>query len=247
MVKIVVYLLGFALSFIELVLSFFNKSLCDAYSCKLVASYVRYGEFTLTLIGLFVFLSLIILELSKFKFKESFIEAILTAALSAEGLLFAFQIFSLKIICYFCFSIFLIFFVSVLLRILERHYFMFLAIFCFLSVFGIGFFIMPNLSPLQKGYDLFYSKTCPHCEKTIDFLKNAHISVNLYDANEYKNFLNNLDINRIPILFVNNDERKEFIIGQENIENFFKINNYNQNFSIFNQNQTCIIGDNCTK
>lgn len=247
MVKIVVYLLGFALSFIELVLSFFNKSLCDAYSCKLVANYVRYGEFTLILIGVFVFLFLIILEISKFKHKDYLIDAILTAALSAEGLLLAFQIFSLKIICYFCFSIFLIFFVSVFLRILEKRYFMFLALFSFLSVFGIGFFIMPNLSSLQKGYDLFYSKTCPHCEKTINFLKNAHISVNLYDASKYKSFLNNLGINQIPILFVNSDERKEFIIGQENIENFFKTKNSNQNFIIFNQNQTCIIGDNCTK
>ncbi|MGB9755462.1 MAG: hypothetical protein ACPLXO_01150 [Desulfurella sp.] len=245
--KIVIYLFGFTLSFIELILSFYNKSLCDAYSCKLVASYVRYGEYTLILIGVFVFLFLIMLELSRFKLKEYFIEAILTAAFSVEGLLLAFQIFSLRTICYFCFSIFLIFFISVLLRLLEKRYSMFFAVFCFLSVFGIGFFIMPNLSPLKKGYDLFYSKTCPHCENTIAFLKNSHINVNLYDANEYKNFLNNININQIPILFVNNDEKKEFIVGQENIENYFKISAFKQNYSIFNQNQTCIIGDNCTK
>ena len=76
MKKIAVYSLGFLLSFIELVLSFFNKSLCDAYSCKLVASYVKFGEYVLILIGVVVFLILISLELSKLKFKDYLIDAI---------------------------------------------------------------------------------------------------------------------------------------------------------------------------
>lgn len=245
--KIVVYFLGFTLSFIELVLSFFNKSLCDAYSCKLVANYVRYGESILILIGVVTFLSLILLELSKLRLKEHLIDAILIAALSSEGLLLSFQIFSLKVICYFCFSIFLIFLIIVIVRLIQKHYLMIFAFVSFISVFFVGYLVMPNLSPLSYGYDLFYSKTCPHCERTIAFLKNAHINVNLYNVNEYKNFLNNIGINQVPVLFVNLKDQKKFIVGQENIEKYFSKPKPNINYNFFNENQTCIIGNNCTK
>ncbi|OSS43023.1 Vitamin K epoxide reductase [Desulfurella amilsii] len=247
MKRIAIYLLGFVLSFIELVLAFFHKSLCEAYACKLVASYVKYGEFVLILTGVIVFFILTLLELSRFNFKDYLIDAILIAALSTEGLLLSFQIFSLKVICYFCFSIFLIFLIIVVWRLLEKHYSMFFAILGFLSVFCIGFFIMPNLSPLRQGYDLFYSKTCPHCEKTISFLRNSHINVNLYDAQDYKNFLNNIGIDEVPVLFVNLKDQKRFVIGEENIQKYFSQSSQNSNYNFFNKNQTCIIGDNCTK
>lgn len=247
MKRIAIYLLGFALSFIELVLTFFHKSLCEAYTCKLVASYVKYGEFVLILIGVVVFLILILLELSKLSLKDYLIDAVLIAALSTEGLLLSFQIFSLKVICYFCFSIFLIFLISVVWRLLAKHYSMLFAIFGFFSVFFIGFFIMPNLSPLKQGYDLFYSKTCPHCEKTIAYLKTSRINVNLYDAQDYKNFLNNIGIGEVPVLFINLKDQKKFIVGEENIERYFSVNSQNSNYNFFNENQTCIIGDNCTK
>jgi len=245
--KIAVYSLGFLLSFIELVLSFFNKSLCDAYSCKLVASYVKFGEYVLILIGVVVFLILISLELSKLKFKDYLIDAILIAALSSEGLLLSFQIFSLKVVCYFCFSIFLIFLIIAIVRLIQKHYLMIFAFASFISVFFIGYLVMPNLSPLSYGYDLFYSETCRHCEKTIVFLKKSHINVNLYNVNEYKNFLNNIGINQVPVLFVNLKDQKKFIVGQENIERYFSKSELNVNYKFFNENQTCIIGDNCTK
>ncbi|MGE4547071.1 MAG: glutaredoxin domain-containing protein [Desulfurella sp.] len=247
MKRITIYLLGFALSFIELILAFFHKSLCEAYACKLVASYVKYGEFVLILVGVVVFLILILLELSKSSIKDYLIDAVLIAALSTEGLLLSFQIFSLKVICYFCFSIFLIFLIAAIWRLLTKHYTMFFAIFGFLSVFFIGYFIMPNLSSLKQGYDLFYSKTCPHCEKTIAFLKTAHINVNLYDAQDYKNFLNNIGIDEVPVLFINLKDQKKFIVGEENIEKHFSANSQNSNYNFFSENQTCIIGDNCTK
>lgn len=247
MKKIAIYLVGFTLSLIELFLSFFHKSLCNAYACKLVASYVKYGEFVLILLGVVVFLILILLELSKLKFKDYLIDAILIAALSTEGLLLSFQIFSLHVVCYFCFSIFLIFLSSVMWRLLAKHYSMFFAIFGFLSVFSMGFFIMPNLSPLKQGYDLFYSKTCPHCERTIVFIKNSHVDVNLYDAQDYKNFLNNIGIDEVPVLFVNLKDQKKFIVGEENIKNFFSVGFQGSYFNFFNKNQTCTIGNNCTK
>ncbi len=247
MVKIFFYLLGCVLSFIELVLSFYNKSLCDAYSCKLVASYVKFGESVIISLGIVCFLILLLLELSKFKFKNHLIDAILIGSLSSEGLLLSFQIFSLKVICYFCFTIFLIFLIIVILRLITKHYSMVFAIFGFLSVFFLGFLVMPNLSPLSEGYDLFYSKKCPHCEKTIAFLKKSNINVKLYDANEYKNFLSNIGINQVPVLFVNLSNKKEFIIGQENIEKFFSQSLSNTHYNFFNENQTCTIGDNCSK
>ncbi len=254
MVKITIYVLGFALSLIELVLSFFHKSLCDAYSCKLVASYVKYGESVIIFIGVVVFFVLIILELSKHNLKEYIIDTILISAFATEGLLLSFQIFSLKVICYFCFSIFLIFLILVVLRLLQKHYSMLFAIGAFISVFFMSFLIMPNLSPLKSGYDLFYSKTCPHCEKTVVFLEKMHISINKYSAQNYRNFLNNIGINEIPVLFVNLPNEKKFVIGQENIEKYFgsrpQNNSYNfqnNNYNILNNSQTCIIGDNCTK
>jgi len=245
--RIAIYLFGFTLSFVELVLTFFHKSLCEANTCKLVASYVKYGEFVLILIGVIVFLILILLELSKLSLKDFIIDAVLIAALSVEGLLLSFQIFSLKVICYFCFSIFLIFLISVVWRLLAKDYSMLFAILGFFSVFFIGFFIMPNLSSLKQGYDLFYSKTCPHCEKTIAFLKASHVNVNLYDAQDYKNFLNNIGINEVPVLFINLKDQKKFIVGEENIERYFSLKPKNNNYNFFNQTQTCIIGDNCTK
>ena len=113
----------------------------------------------------------------------------------------------------------------------------------FISVFFIGYLVMPNLSPLSYGYDLFYSETCRHCEKTIVFLKKSHINVNLYNVNEY----NNIGINQVPVLFVNLKDQKKFIVGQENIERYFSKSELNVNYKFFNENQTCIIGDNCTK
>ncbi len=251
--KIAIYVLGFTLSLIELILSFFNKSLCDAYSCKLVANYVKYGESVLIFIGVVVFLLLIVLELSKIRSKEHIIDALLISALSTEGLLISFQIFSLKVICYFCFSVFSIFLVLVVLRLSQKHNSMLFALISFVSVFFMGFLILPNLSPLQSGYDLFYSKACPHCEKTIEFLEKTHINVNKYNAQDYKNFLNNIGINEVPVLFINLPHEKKFIVGQENIERYFESNSqhsYNfqkTNNNFFNNGQTCILGDNCTK
>lgn len=254
MVKRLIYVLGFILSFIELILSFFNKSLCDAYSCKLVASYVKYGESVIIFLGVIVFLLLIVLELSKTRLKEYIIDALLISAFATEGLLLSFQIFSLKVICYFCFSVFLIFLALVILRLFQRHYSMFFALVSFASVFFMGFLILPNLSPLQSGYDLFYSKACPHCEKTIEFLEKTHISVNKYNAQDYKNFLNNIGINEVPVLFINLPHEKKFIVGQENIERYFGSNSQQNNYdfqktynNFFNNGQTCILGDNCTK
>ncbi len=213
------YLFGLIFSLTELILNFYDKSLCKTEGCRIVESFVRGGDIVLLFIGIFLFCVLFFFSLNQ-KFPKIH-SALLLVALSTEGYLLGFQSFIIKEFCLFCLVIFVILFISALIRLIEGRRELAFAFLSFISVFFITNLVNPQINEIPSSqYVLLYSKDCPLCKEVIQFCTQMSIPVQVVEVNEVGGILKSLKINSVPILYCNQGTEKKFIVGADNIKQY---------------------------
>jgi len=251
-------LAGFLLNTVEFIIRFFGKSVCEKESCKIVMSYVKYGDIILVLGGIIVFLILFLASLpieTNQNFSKIFplvFDSLLAISITAEGFLVGFQVFRVKTYCSFCFTVFMIFLSVLLLRILQKRLLPFIGLINFGMIFSLMFLISSPLQPNkclpESSYTLIYSKNCPHCKRVMKFLDSKSVKYTAIPAEKNKEFLNMFQINNVPILIIRSQNEVKIVTGEEKIKSLFDFNFNNQKNNLPflpNQSDSCKIGAPC--
>lgn len=219
---------------VEIFMQFLNTSICVTEGCKLVSAHTRFGDISILIIGLGIFVLLAILSIMENRSMNStlrnVINILLISALSAEGFFTGYQAFHIKTLCLFCLSIFGIVLLLSIIRFLSGEKILSAGFVSFITVFGFLYLVLPagitEKLPQEANLILFYSNDCRHCIEIKNRIDEAGIKVELLKASEYGAFLKTAGIEHVPTLLINEPYQKVFLIGKESIERFlFKKDN----------------------
>ncbi|MDO9529258.1 MAG: vitamin K epoxide reductase family protein, partial [Syntrophales bacterium] len=141
---------GLAIVIIELFMQLFGTSVCPTEGCRVVAQHARYGDIAMLIPGIMVFAALALLSGFNLVLREKrldwFINIILTAAIAAEGFLVGYQAFRLHTSCTFCLTVFAIFVLLGILRILEGHKEVVSGFAIFIVILGLFSLVLPAVN-----------------------------------------------------------------------------------------------------
>jgi hypothetical protein len=149
--------------------------------------------------------------------------AVLIAALTAEGFLVGYQLLWLRTVCIFCISVFGIFAALSVLRIVAGHRAALAGFGGFSLVLVLFVVILPAGGPQLPGdakLILFYSTECKHCAEIRKEIEAKGIEVRHVLMREYSSTLRNLGIEEVPTLLVNGPYEKAFLTGTSAIRNY---------------------------
>ncbi len=246
-------LIGISLTIVELTLKAFHSTLCSTQGCMLITKSVRFSDNIIVISGLLVFILIFIFSLSKNKHLHTLINHILIVALSAEGVFVGYQLFRMKHICLFCISVFSIFILISVMKLLNKEFEILSGFISFFSILFLFYILKPiyiTTIPVNKPLVLIYKHSCSHCEKVIKEAKKSKINIYLIKVNNCLGLLKSLNIKEVPLLIVNNKGEKKMIIGEHNIlqyllkkKNIPNNNLYNSFFK--NEKGFCTIGEKC--
>lgn len=228
---------GLAIVSIELIMQLFDTSVCHTEGCKVVAQYARYGDIAMLIPGIMIFAALALL--SEFnlvlceKRLDSFINIILTAAIAAEGFLVGYQAFRLHISCMFCLTVFVIFVLLGILRVLDGHKEIVSGFTVFVVILCLFHLVLPAANNncdciINSRLTLFYNDDCPHCKVIEDICEQCDIQVNKLPAREHLALLSSMNIKEVPVLLVNDGKEKRILIGADRIEKYLDIQRQRQ-------------------
>lgn len=218
-----IYLIGFSLTFTELLFNLSGKSLCQTEGCRIVESFVKGGEIVLLVSGLVLFGVLLLFAITKKL--QIFHSVLLIGALSIEGYLLGFQSFIIKEFCLFCIVVFAILLISAIMRFIKGRKELAFAFISLLAVFFITYLVNPKINDFPSSrYLLIYSKNCPNCNEIILYCEQMSIPIHKMEAKEVLGILKALKINSVPVLFCDEGTEKNFIIGSEKIKEYLMAN-----------------------
>lgn len=220
--------LGSLYLLLEAVLQSFGKSICATEGCKIVTQYTRFGDLAMVLLGLGTIALITALAAqgtrSVNEVRDRIINFLLVVSLAGEGFFVGYQLFRLHAVCVFCLSVFGIFLVLGVLRMLAGHREVLAGFGSLLAVLGLFYLILPAEGPaipLGQKYILFYSADCKHCTEIRKELDENKIMVAHVLVKEYSLLLRNLGIEGVPTLMVNGPSEKIFLTGTEAIRQYF--------------------------
>ncbi len=230
-----VSLFGSLFTLAQLILKSMHSSICTTQGCLLVAQSVRFSDSIIIFAGFLVFSLLFLLSLSKNETLQKIVDALIVISLSAEGIFVGYQLFRIKHICLFCLSVFALFVILALIRLVQRRYFVLTGFASFVTVLGLCYMLKPSAAPViaTKPLVLVYKPTCSHCEKVIEEARKKHVNIYTVKAGSCLDLLRMLNINEVPVLIANKKGRREIIVGEENIIQYlFNDQNSSSNSSI---------------
>ena len=150
---LIVGIVGTLFVLTEMVLRYFRKSICSTVGCKLVASYARFGDISILLIGFLTFSLLIALTIMSSYFNktafEEYINLILVVSLACEGYFAGFQAFRIHRPCIFCLTVFGFIVTLGLLRLLQGEREIITGFAAMAGVFSLCYLILPVESTVQ--------------------------------------------------------------------------------------------------
>lgn len=213
---------------IEMVMQSFGSSICATEGCKVVSSHTRFGDMSILVIGLGLFVTTAILNIQDVRLLNgrygNIIDILLIAGLSAEGFFTGYQAFHIKTPCIFCLSIFGLVLLLSILRLMSGEKAVLAGFVSFAVVFVFLYLVLPagagRQLPRDAGLILFYSEDCRHCAEIKKKMDEAGIKAEHLKAGEYADFLKAAGIEHVPTLLVNEPYRKLFLTGEETIECF---------------------------
>ena len=212
---------------LEAVLQAFGKSICPTEGCKVVAQYTRFGDLTMVLLGLGTVLAITVLAARGMRTvsagRDRAINVLLIASLAGEGFFVGYQLFRLNAVCIFCLSVFGIFVVLGVLRVLAGHREVLAGFGALLAVLSLFYLVLPAggaALPLDQRYILFYSPDCKHCSEIRKELEERKIAFRHVEVREYAPVLKSLGIEHVPTLLVNGPQEKRFLTGTEAIRRY---------------------------
>lgn len=212
----------------ELILKFFDKSICSYEGCKMTAQYARFGDISIFSIGLAMFLSLAVLTFLNRSLQkpsvERLINLVLIVALAAEGFFMGYLAFRIHTICLICVSIFGFLVLLGVIRLIAGETDLLAGFGALAAVFFMQYLVLPagipvNL-PENERLILFYSKDCKHCAELLTELEEKKIPVAHLLVTEYAGFLKDMGIDSVPTLMVNDKYQKVFLTGKEAIDRY---------------------------
>jgi hypothetical protein len=209
----------------ELIMNSFGRSLCVTEGCALTAQAARYGDVSIFISGLAVFVSLATLTLvNRIAQKpglERLINLILVISLAGEGFFMGYLAFRLHAACLFCIIICCFMVVLGLIRLMAGEKDLFAGFATFAAMFAIQYLILPAGVPVHLPENerliLFFSKDCKHCVEVIKEFDERKIHVAHEPVNGYAGFLKNMGIEHVPTLMVNDPYQKVFLTGKDAI------------------------------
>jgi glutaredoxin/uncharacterized membrane protein len=208
-----------------------NIEICQSTGCKLAGDLLKFDSSYLNFLGMLGAFVLVVLSLIKAKFAKTLYTVILSAMVIFESLLIASQLNLNPQVCKFCLGVYS--FLLITLIVTNFRVFLYL-IPSIISVF-FAFYILaiPKNKVLTKdnGIYLIASKTCPHCKKAKEFLKEKNISYIELNAKDINSFFvaKSLNITQIPILIEKKDKNYQIIVGDKNIIEKFSKKKQKQN------------------
>lgn len=245
----------------ELIMQLYNSSLCGTEGCKIVTNSARYGDITMLLPGIAVFLILTLLSEINLSLHEKRLDSLvnftLIAALLAEGFFVGYQAFRVHTPCVFCLAVFAVFAVLSIMRIIGGHTGVFSGFAGFVVIFSLFYLVLPAASNCNcirnNQLVLFYSENCPHCKTIKSLCKDCDLQINEFPAEEHSRFLKNMNIDEVPVLFINGEAEKRILIGEVKIQEYLSNISYNKEksawmselFSTSAHAGTCKAGESC--
>lgn len=219
LIQLCILVVGLVITVAEFLFKLMGKgSFCQSDGCAVVAGFVGKTELIILAGGILFFALLLV---AFFKDHSGWaVTLLLLGALATEGYLMAFQVFTLREACHFCFIVGLLIITYAILQL--RHTPGMALSYCvtFLSVFMVGALVNNPVSHQMPGDQtvLIFSKDCPHCLKVIEFIKANGLDVKTCDYTCQQGFLATLKIEELPVLVVSPvDARKEIYIGANSI------------------------------
>ena len=211
----------------EAVLLSFGTSICATEGCKVVAQYARFGDRAFVLAGLAVLLLLAWLAWQGRNDENAragrVMNAVLAAALTAEGFLVGYQLLWLSTVCVFCISVLGIFVTLGALRVASGHREVLAGFGALLLLLVLFVVILPaggQRLPKDAKLILFYSTECKHCTEIRKELDEGGVEVEHVLIKEYASTLKSLGIEDVPTLLVNGPYEKVFLTGTAAIRNY---------------------------
>lgn len=208
---------------LEAVLQMQGTSICATEACRTVATYSRFGDLAFVLAGLGAMLLLAVLAYQDMRGergagagRDRIMNAVLVAALAAEGFFAGYQLLWLSMVCVFCLSVFGLFVTAGILRAVAGHHEVFagfgalaVILLLFVAVLPAGGPRLPKDAPLL----LFYSTDCKHCTEIRKDINASGIDVTEVLIRDYATTLGSLGIDEVPTLLVNGLHEKIFLTG----------------------------------
>lgn len=215
----------------EIIMQSLGKSICFTEGCKIAAQAVRFGEISILLLGLLMFLSLAVLAAINLRHKSDVIERlinfILVVALACEGFFMGYLAFRLYTVCIFCVIVFGFLVTLGVLRLLAKQHEVLAGFAALAAIFTLLYLVLPaggmmKALPENERLILFYSKDCKYCAAVIAELDAKKITAKHLDIAEYGALLKSMGIEYVPTLFVNEPNQKVFFTGQDAITRYLQ-------------------------
>jgi len=202
---------------------------CQTESCSITSNFIIFKKSYLEIIAIFLFSSLLILNIYKY---SKIFKFILYSFILSETVLFSYLYFHTGTICLECLTVFSGLIILSLIN-LNKIYTILNIILIILS-FNI-------ISPQHKIYSnliLLTKKDCKHCLKVKNYIKENNIqNIKIDSYKNYSELFHILNIKQVPVLIKN---KKEIFIGEKEILNEIKVNenfHFKENFDFLNNEE----------
>lgn len=264
LVSFLAAVLGFILTGTQAVLIYLDGSgLCLNEGCEIVDSLTLIEPIYFNIFG-FLFFVLVSFGLNRARkgsdIWKRFVSLLLLAALAGEGVLFSFQLFITEIYCSYCLIVLTIVFLCNLFMGLKQ---LFKGIVIFSSVVVAMASLNFDTNQEQKKTSLddgtlarigaaapdrqlylFFSSSCPYCEKVIEAIKeNDNCAINFnpldtidsfslpgaimteaYSPETNRAYLENLDIREVPVFLEKRSDSLRVLHGASAIKQYLQLN-----------------------
>jgi len=211
---------------VETYLKLHHSSLCASTGCKLADSLLNFDSIYLNYIGMLAALGILIAGILSYKkiIHQNFFYIVVGSSLLFETIMLGYQYFASPEMCKFCMGIYA-FLVVIMLTASLRHFIV--ASLGVVSVLmALSFLAIPESKPfvLENGNYLLQSKSCPHCKKVKEYMKENYISYTAIDIDEIeaRNFATFLNFKTIPILITKEGKNIKIINGDKDIIEAYK-------------------------
>lgn len=242
--------------FINLYLIMIGSSWCQSEGCEISKSLLNIDQTDLYSVaivafGIFLFTGLKILKTDSEKLKIFYKFSIFTVMIS-ETILLSYLYFKSGTLCISCFIFYTLVIINyIFLDFKNKNIFVIPFIVATISLLDLNVNTSSNDSISDK-YTLLQSDKCEHCKEVKAYLQENSIVYNKEDYSKYSGLFSSLNITKIPVLIVKNNENNLLILnGVSEIFNYLKINEKpieiistqytNNSISLLDNNEGCEI------
>jgi len=229
----------------ETVLKLNHSSLCHSKGCELAGGLLNIPAIELNYLGIAGAMILFLLGYLTYirAFSKRYFFIFLTTMILFETIMIGYQYFASPLLCKFCLGVYGSLLTIALFTMKERIFYLLPAVLAPLTALYLLAIPKSDIFIKENTNYLIQSKSCPHCKKVKEFLKEKKIDYKKLDAKsiEARNFVKYMGYKTIPVLVIKNGENIKIINGDTNIIKYFEQkSNDNSNENLDNTNENSI-------